>query len=249
MSDQQINSATASAGMHEMKSFVGRKSTGGGGPEVNLSGRASVGSSQDAVPATSNSKQLRDRSQHATGKRLSKGSDNLVFPIEPTIIQVVKKPRTYTNHSYRDFSNVPAEPNDEIPIDIARMNFPQKVHHILSQPQYARFVSWRPHGRAFCITIPKLFESEVCPKYLGHTRYSSFLRQLSNHGFKHITKGEDRNCYYHEVCDDWNWYCHAIMAIRLTSHTALPSIIVYAARTSSPLQIHAQAQGRKAPHP
>jgi hypothetical protein len=25
------------------------------------------------------------------------------------------------------------------------------------------------------------------------------LRQLNNHGFKHITKGPDRNAYYHEV--------------------------------------------------
>lgn len=29
-------------------------------------------------------------------------------------------------------------------------------------------------------------------------RFRSFLRQLNNHGFKHLTAGVDRNAYYHE---------------------------------------------------
>jgi len=43
-----------------------------------------------------------------------------------------------------------------------------------------------------------MFETRVCQKYFGHSRYSSFLRQLSNHSVKHITQGNDRNAYYHE---------------------------------------------------
>lgn len=129
-----------------------------------------------------------------------KTKEEIKFPIEPRIIQIVKKPRTYMNHSYRDFSSVPPALDDEFPTEISKMTFPQKVHHILSQPEYSRFISWQPHGRAFRIIIPKMFETKVCSKYMGHTRYSSFLRQLSNHSFKHITQGKDRNCYYHEVC-------------------------------------------------
>lgn len=122
-----------------------------------------------------------------------------VFPVEPRIIQTIKKPRPFVNHSYRDFSPIPAAVGETIPSDIEQMNFPQKVHHILSQPEYSKYISWQPHGRAFRINIPKMFENKVCSKYLGHTRYSSFLRQLSNHSFKNITQGPDRNCYYHEV--------------------------------------------------
>jgi len=62
------------------------------------------------------------------------------FPIEPTIIQIIKKPRTFMNHSYRDFSKVPAEANEVVPTDISAMTFPQKVHHILSQDEYVRCI-------------------------------------------------------------------------------------------------------------
>lgn len=102
------------------------------------------------------------------------------------------------NHSYRDFSSVPAELNHEEPNEITSMSFSQKVHHILSQEEFSKWISWMTHGRAFRIHIPKLFEQKVSPKYFGHSRYSSFLRQLNNYGFKHITQGKDRNCYYHE---------------------------------------------------
>jgi hypothetical protein len=43
-----------------------------------------------------------------------------------------------------------------------------------------------------------MLEKHVSEKYFGHKRFSSFLRQLSNHGYKHITAGKDRNSYYHE---------------------------------------------------
>jgi hypothetical protein len=118
---------------------------------------------------------------------------------EPRVIQVVKKPRAFMNHSYRDFSSVVACGNDEVPTSIEAMSFPQKVHHMLSQPESEKWIRWMPHGRAFLVVVPKMLESKILPKYFGHSRYSSFLRQLSNHGFKHISQGPDRNCHYHEV--------------------------------------------------
>ena len=51
-----------------------------------------------------------------------------------------------------------------------------------------------PHGRSFKVHVPKTFEATICRFYFGHQRYSSFLRDLSKHGFKHISKGPDRNC-------------------------------------------------------
>jgi hypothetical protein len=133
-------------------------------------------------------------------KRGRKRKENHTFPVEPRVIQVVKKPRTYINHSYRDFSSVPAEMNYVVPENISDMTFSQRMYHILSQEEYKKWIGWLPHGRAFQILVPKLLEQgQILQKYFGHGRYSSFLRQLSNHGFKHISNGPDRNSYYHEV--------------------------------------------------
>jgi hypothetical protein len=121
------------------------------------------------------------------------------FPVTPRIVQIIKKPRTFVDHSYRDFSSVPSEIGHEEPTKIEDMTFAQKVHHILSQEEYSKWVSWTPHGRSFRIDVPVMFERGVCEKYFQHKRYSSFLRQLSTHGFKHLTKGSDRNSYYNEV--------------------------------------------------
>jgi hypothetical protein len=123
-----------------------------------------------------------------------------VFPVEPRVIQVIKKPKTYINHSYRDFSAVPAELDHVEPTNIDEMTFAQKVHRILSQSEYAESIAWMPHGRAFRILVPIGMEKMgILKKYFSHNRFSSFLRQLNNFGFKHISQGPDRNCYYHEV--------------------------------------------------
>jgi hypothetical protein len=122
------------------------------------------------------------------------------FPVEPRIIQTIKRPKTYVNHSYHDFSSVPLEEDHVEPSDTEEMAFAQKVHHILSQREYSAWITWSPHGRSFQILVPKRLEqARILQTYFGHNRYSSFLRQLNNHGFKHITQGCDRNCYYHEV--------------------------------------------------
>jgi hypothetical protein len=122
------------------------------------------------------------------------------FPAEPRIIQIIQKPKTYMDHSYRDFSSVPPELDYVEPTSIHDMTFSQKIHHMLSQEEYSKWISWRPHGRAFLATVPKRLEqAKVFSKYFDHNRYSSFLRQLNNHGFKHVSQGPDRNCFYHEV--------------------------------------------------
>ena len=132
-----------------------------------------------------------------TARRSNKKT--IQYPVEPTVIQSVSKGRGYMNHSYRDFSKVPPAVDYVPATKIEDMGFAEKIHHILGQEEYAKYISWMPHGRAFKVTVPVVFERLVCPKYFGHKRYSSFLRQLNNHGFKHISTGTDRNCYYHEV--------------------------------------------------
>jgi hypothetical protein len=124
-------------------------------------------------------------------------------------IQIIQKPREYMNHTYYDFSGVPEEDGDQrFPRNIDDMSFNQKIYHILSQDEYSKWMSWLPHGRSFRVEVPVAFEREICQTFFGHKRYSSFLRQLNNHGFKHITAGKDRNSYYHEVrIPQHNFHC------------------------------------------
>ena len=122
------------------------------------------------------------------------------LPIEPRLIQCIPKRKEYTNHTYSDFSMIPLDPNYVKPSKIDDMSFVEKIHDILSKPEYNSYIGWKPNGRTFGIIIPSMFEKVVCPIYFQHKRYSSFLRQLNNHGFKHLTNehGPNRNCYYHE---------------------------------------------------
>jgi hypothetical protein len=148
-------------------------------------------------------------------KRVKRNKEVLVFPVEPRVIQIIKKPRTYVNHSYRDFSSVP--PTNEgyaFPEHIWEMSFPEKVHHMLLQEEHKDMISWNPHGRSFTVLVPKKFEEIILPKYLGHTRYSSFLRQLANYGFRTLSKrNPDLNAHYHEVC----WCKHLCIQTHLFS--------------------------------
>jgi hypothetical protein len=141
------------------------------------------------------------KAQAAKKPRHKKGKGNsFTFPVPPRTVQVIKMPKTYVDHSYRDFSSVPPEPGHREPVDISKMTFAQKLHDMLSQDEYSGCLAWLPHGRAFRIISPKLMEqTKLLHFYFGHNRYSGFLIQLKKYGVKLITKGRDCNCYYHEV--------------------------------------------------
>jgi hypothetical protein len=150
-------------------------------------------------PAPSGGKNSKVDSSSDDQKKVRRTRKAFKFTVEPIVIQKINKGRGHMNHSYRDFSRVPAELDWEAPKSIEDMTFAEKVHDLLSDEEHAKYISWMPHGRSFKVIVPVIFERNVCERYFGHKRYSSFLRQLSNHGFKHLTKGNDRNCYYHEV--------------------------------------------------
>jgi len=100
---------------------------------------------------------------------------------------------------YRDFSQAP----DDDPLTpltpLARLpNFPAKMHAILSRADLADVVTWLPHGRSWKVLKPREFEIRVIPAYFEHSKFSSFIRQANGWGFRRITRGQDRNSYYHE---------------------------------------------------
>lgn len=44
-------------------------------------------------------------------------------------------------------------------------SFPQKLHEILSKPDYTHVCSWLPHGRAWIVHNTRDFELIVLPRY------------------------------------------------------------------------------------
>ena len=95
--------------------------------------------------------------------------------------------RLDTMESYRDFSRVPCASKETDGVGGASTAssgkdppFPVKLHRILSNPDYSDFISWLPHGRSWRVLKPKAFEEKIVPRYFRHTKYASFMRQVSN---------------------------------------------------------------------
>mmetsp|Transcript_7174 Transcript_7174/g.8930 ORF Transcript_7174/g.8930 Transcript_7174/m.8930 type:complete len:457 (-) Transcript_7174:181-1551(-) len=77
--------------------------------------------------------------------------------------------------------------------------FPVILHQILSRKDLDDIISWCPHGRAWKVHNPRVFEDKVLKLYFNQTKYSSFSRQVNGWGFCRILHGPDRNSYYHEM--------------------------------------------------
>lgn len=78
--------------------------------------------------------------------------------------------------------------------------FPIRLHKMLDKMEadgHADVISWQPHGRCFVVRKPKEFK-ELLPIYFKLSKMSSFQRQLNLYGFQRLTRGRDKNGYYHE---------------------------------------------------
>ncbi|KAL7526420.1 hypothetical protein ACHAXR_001478, partial [Thalassiosira sp. AJA248-18] len=70
---------------------------------------------------------------------------------------------------------------------------------VLDRSDLVEIIDWMPHGRAFIVKKPKLFTTNVLPRFFKQTKFLSFTRQLNLWGFKRITRGIDAGAYYHEL--------------------------------------------------
>ena len=103
-----------------------------------------------------------------------------------------KRPRVVqsnlVDHSYQDYSTAPIQPGVEI-VDgcvssFRTMNFPAKLHKILSTPEYEHIIGWMPHGRSWAVKNKQLLESLALKEHFNHARFESFNRQVNLWGFK-----------------------------------------------------------------
>lgn len=78
-------------------------------------------------------------------------------------------------------------------------NFPAKLHDILSQNEYSSIITWMPHGRSWRVEQPVAFVEKLAQMFFSQKKYSSFNRQVTGWGFRRLTKGPDKNTYYHEL--------------------------------------------------
>jgi HSF-type DNA-binding len=179
-------------------------------------------------------------SNEVTKKRRRKTEQKVhAFPVQPNTIQVIKKPRTYVNHSYRDFSNVPPEDDYVIPTEVSEKTFYQKIYELLSMPgdgKEKKAMDWCVHGRAFSVARRVFHDSSgLLQSYLGHNRYNKFLKQLTNNGFRMITQGRDCGCFYSEVRSILNNACDGFY--RRILRAFLQSLLVHASWPSSSYQV------------
>lgn len=111
-----------------------------------------------------------------------------------------RHPHIVVEHHYHDHAN----DDDSIDERPARGGvttpFPIRLHKMLDKIEadgHGDVISWQPHGRCFVVRKPKEFK-ELLPTYFKLSKMASFQRQLNLYGFQRLTRGRDKNGYYHE---------------------------------------------------
>ena len=92
--------------------------------------------------------------------------------------------RSVVDHTYRDYSQVMLTDSDDCMKQWNADLFPAKLHKILSTPEYAHIITWKPHGRAWEIVNRPLFLEVVVPRHFHHANFGSFNRSVNGWGFK-----------------------------------------------------------------
>jgi len=77
-------------------------------------------------------------------------------------------------------------------------SFVRKLYFLVSAAEHKHIIGWVRDGAAFEVRCPKLFETEILPRFFRHSRFQSFVRQLNFYAFKKISR--ERSCwvYSHE---------------------------------------------------
>jgi hypothetical protein len=142
-----------------------------------------------------------ERSGYYTGYR--RASDALNCPPTKTVVastsKVTDDGASFTSESWDEQHQLFVRASMKKRRAPSTTSFPSKLHKIISNPLHREFIDWLPHGRAWRILKPKMFEKDVIPKFFRSERYASFMRQVNGWGFKRITEGPDLNSYYHEL--------------------------------------------------
>ena len=83
---------------------------------------------------------------------------------------------------------------------LIRLRFPEKLFYMLKQEEHdsAHIISFVGNGTAIKIHDPRLFETDILPRYFDGTRITSFQRQLNLYGFRRIDMGPCRGAYFHK---------------------------------------------------
>jgi len=104
-------------------------------------------SEEEEEAASESDKQSKSGNNHVTAVTTAQQSSRLPPEVAP---------------GYRDYST-------NRPVFAATgsgfQSFPQKLHAILSKPEYNHICSWLPHGRAWIVHNTKDFEQVVLPRY------------------------------------------------------------------------------------
>ncbi|GKY94388.1 hypothetical protein MPSEU_000404800 [Mayamaea pseudoterrestris] len=93
------------------------------------------------------------------------------------------------------------EQADDGSVEDSQDTFPFKLYRMLMNAEkdgQEHIVSFNTSGKCFSIHKPRLFVSEVMPKYFSTSRTSSFQRQLNLYGFRRVAEGPDKGAYWHE---------------------------------------------------
>jgi hypothetical protein len=125
-------------------------------------------------------------------RRLTSPSELELTQAQPQHLQV--------HHRYHDLSREAASNQGNIPSFAVTNSFPYKLYDMLERVEaegLSHIVSWQPHGRCFVVHKPNEFKL-LLPKFFTLSKVASFQRQLNLYGFLRLTKGLDKNGYYHE---------------------------------------------------
>mmetsp|Transcript_13199 Transcript_13199/g.23985 ORF Transcript_13199/g.23985 Transcript_13199/m.23985 type:complete len:510 (-) Transcript_13199:207-1736(-) len=146
------------------------------------------------------------QNQNAGGAPKTEGDDANAFAPPPTPPAPNSKPRETDldedSYVYRDFATIPAPSMEGAslhPQSLQAQKLPAKLASILSDHDLTSVIIWLPHGRSWRVLNRDLFAEHALPRYFGHKNYASFVRIVNAWGFRRITRGADRDAYYHEL--------------------------------------------------